>query len=271
MKPPKSHHPVSRWLASKRLGALRLDLALFVISVVAFVGFPQIDRFVVARTFNHDAGRFIGAESVFLDRFVEAFDEVHLVIVALCLIGFLAGLLLRNARGQSIRRGALFLFLLLFLAPGLVVNGVLKEEWGRARPQSLMAYQGDRSFTRAFQITDQCETNCAFTSGHAAIGFYFLGLAWAFYQPRWLLLGLALGTLLGGMRIVQGRHYLSDVVFSFWVVYGTAIGLAALLYRARGNMGNAGNAGESGESGESNASGTLTGAGAIVSQDERRG
>ncbi len=257
MKHPTSYHPVSRWLASQRLGPLRLDLALFIVSVIAFVGFPQIDRFVVARTFDKEAGRFLGAESGFLDRFVEAFDEVHLLILALCLVGFVAGLLLRTARGKSIRRGALFLFLLLFFAPGLVVNGVLKEEWGRARPQSLVEYQGDRSFTRAFQITDQCETNCAFTSGHAAIGFYFLGLAWAFYQPRLLLVGLVLGVILGGARIVQGRHYLSDVVFSFWVVYGTALALAALIYRARDDLsalhglGDSAGASASGDAGDS--------------------
>ena len=60
-----------------------------------------------------------------------------------------------------------------------------------------------------------------------------------------LLVGLALGAILGGARIVQGRHYLSDVVFSFWVVYGTALALAALVYRARGGPCESSDLGES--------------------------
>lgn len=233
MQMPTSENPVSRWLAAGRLGPVRLDLVLFLLSLALLVGLPQIDLWVVAATFDSDINNFIGAPTEWLDQFVMAFDEVHYVILALCVAGFLSGLVLRNARGRAFRRGALFLFLLLLLAPGLAVNGVLKEQWGRARPQSLAEYHGDKVFTRAWQITDQCETNCAFTSGHAAIGFYFIGLAWAFGCPRLFWAGLLVGVMLGSARIVQGRHYLSDVVFSFWVVYGTALFLATRLYPAR--------------------------------------
>lgn len=226
----QSENPVSRWLAGARVGRLRLDLLLFVASCVLLVGWPQLDLWVVAASFDSASDTFVGASNVWLDHWVGAFDEAHFLILALCVAGFLTGWVLRSARGQAFRRGALFLFLLLLLAPGLAVNGVLKEQWGRARPQSLSAYHGDKTFTRAWQITDQCKTNCAFTSGHAAIGFYFIGLAWAFGCPRLFWVGMLVGMGLGAARIVQGRHYLSDVVFSFWVVYGTALWLSARIW-----------------------------------------
>ncbi|MFZ5466979.1 MAG: phosphatase PAP2 family protein [Pseudomonadota bacterium] len=139
-------------------------------------------------------------------------------------------------RGRWPRRGiGAFLLLSLLLGPGLMVNGVLKEHWGRARPHQVVDFGGQKPFTPALQPADNCASNCSFVSGHSAIGFWWLalGLAWPAWRWRALLLGVGLGGMLGLARIMQGGHFTSDVVFSFLVVWGTAE-LLAWIFRRKG-------------------------------------
>ena len=132
------------------------------------------------------------------------------------------------------RRSALFLLLVAIVGPMLLVNSVFKDQWGRARPSQVIEFGGDKQFTRAAQRTDQCAKNCSFVSGHASVGFYFLAFAFAWPRRRtlWLAVGTAAGLGVGLVRIVQGGHFFSDVIFSGIVVYLTAIALHALLFRS---------------------------------------
>ena len=45
-------------------------------------------------------------------------------------------------------------------------------------------------------------------------------------RRRYLWLGIGIGAVVGLGRNIQGNHYLSDVVFAFWMVYPCAILLA---------------------------------------------
>jgi membrane-associated phospholipid phosphatase len=115
------------------------------------------------------------------------------------------------------------------LGPGLVVNTVLKDHWGRARPLQIEQFGGSRAFTPAPLPAAQCARNCSFPSGHAALGFSLL--AFALLLPpgaaRRLATAAALGVgvLVGLARIAQGAHFLSDVVYAGLVVYGTTAAL----------------------------------------------
>jgi len=123
-----------------------------------------------------------------------------------------------------------FLLLSLLLGPGLLANTLLKNNsTGRARPAQVEQFGGERHFTPAFVYSGQCQTNCSFVSGHAAMGFYFCGLGWLFRSRRAFLAGCLIGTLVGTARIAQGSHFVSDVLFAFWVVYFVNCGLARLL------------------------------------------
>jgi lipid A 4'-phosphatase len=117
--------------------------------------------------------------------------------------------------------------------PMLLVNGVFKDHWGRARPSQVVEFGGTQQFTRAALPADQCPKNCSFVSGHASVGFYFLALAFVWPRRRalWLAAGTALGLGVGLVRIVQGGHFLSDVLFAGIVVYLTARILHALMFR----------------------------------------
>lgn len=122
------------------------------------------------------------------------------------------------------RKHITYLMLAAMLGPGLIVNGLLKENWGRARPNDVQEFGGTQSFTPALVPAKQCDHNCSFSSGHAAAGFYllsfmYLGRAW---YRRWLLIGLVAGLTLSAARVMQGGHFLSDVIASGLITWGSA-------------------------------------------------
>lgn len=116
-------------------------------------------------------------------------------------------------------RRVLYLFLVLILGAGLIVNMVLKDNFGRARPREIAEFGGTRQFTPAFVISGECRTNCSFSSGDAAGGFFSMALAMALSRRRALfMLGLASGILVSVSRIAAGAHFFSDTVVSFFVM-----------------------------------------------------
>jgi lipid A 4'-phosphatase len=128
------------------------------------------------------------------------------------------------------RKALLFVAFSTALGPGLLANTVLKDYWGRARPAQITAFGGPRRFTPAPLPATQCARNCSFVSGHAALGFSLA--AFAFLLPpgpsrrRGIAAALAFGGLVGLVRIAQGGHFLSDVVYAGLLVFGTT----AVLY-----------------------------------------
>ena len=151
-------------------------------------------------------------------------------IVGLSVVGSLGVLLLEAfRRGPFRRRGrvAALLLVVLALGPGLVVNGILKEHWGRARPRDVVQFGGDRKFTPALVIADQCERNCSFSAGHPSAGFALAAIGYAYVSRRRRLIVIAVATafglVVGLARVVAGAHFLSDVLFSGVIVLGLTV------------------------------------------------
>jgi lipid A 4'-phosphatase len=109
-----------------------------------------------------------------------------------------------------------FLSLVLILGPAVLVNNVLKEHSGRPRPMHLEQFGGPSSFTPVFHSGD-CARNCSFVSGEAA-SIYALGFAVALLARRRrvavLIATVLAGSFVGFIRIAQGAHFLSDIVFA---------------------------------------------------------
>jgi lipid A 4'-phosphatase len=120
------------------------------------------------------------------------------------------------------RNALIFLVVALAIGPGILVNTVLKDHWGRARPYQTEEFGGQHQFTPAPLLADQCERNCSFVSGHAALGFSLIGFAFLLpagrRRNRALGAALAFGALVGLARIAAGHHFLSDVVDAGLVV-----------------------------------------------------
>lgn len=194
---------------------------------ILFLAFPGLDRLASAALWRPGEG-FILKGSIL-------FDFVHDYVGMLAWLAALAALLIAIAGRwwaplARRRRAAVYLLLVLLLGPGLMVNTVFKDNWGRARPAQVEEFGGQRQFTPAWVVSDQCPNNCSFVCGDAGIGFALVGVAFVARRPRrWLAAGIALGGALGLMRMAQGGHFLSDVIFSFYAVWFTAWALARLM------------------------------------------
>jgi lipid A 4'-phosphatase len=132
------------------------------------------------------------------------------------------------AEQKTTSRKALFLLMSILLGPGLLVNGLAKENMGRARPVAIEQYGGSQQFTGPLQVAQECEHNCSFTSGHAAMAYAVIGLAWALQRRYLFWLGIFVGSLAGFGRILQGGHFFSDVLFSFWITYFSTLLIAKI-------------------------------------------
>jgi lipid A 4'-phosphatase len=101
---------------------------------------------------------------------------------------------------------------------------------GRARPKQIVEFGGTKVFTPPLLPASQCRRNCSFISGEAA-STYVTFYAAAVLVPQWsvpLVIAGTLGGLATGLvRMSQGAHFLSDVVFA-----GVFMALTVLLVRA---------------------------------------
>ena len=148
-------------------------------------------------------------------------------------LGVLLALILwcRKETPRSVRRPAAAMTLMMVFGLGLVVNGVLKEQWGRPRPTTVREFGGPHPFQPAGRISALCSGNCSFVSGHAATGFALsaLGLMGTpARRRRWTAIGLGAGLVVGAGRMLQGGHFLSDIVVAGLVMHGTGMAIRHL-------------------------------------------
>jgi membrane-associated PAP2 superfamily phosphatase len=155
--------------------------------------------------------------------------------IALGVCGLGAALIggIYKQRRSWIRPG-LFLVILLAIGPGIIVNVVFKDYWGRPRPREIVQFGGKKEFLQPWQkgIAHQGRS---FPSGHSSAAFYLAAPYFVFRRrkPRaaawWLTGGLIFGILMSIARIAQGGHFLSDNLWAWGMVHLTAVALYYLL------------------------------------------
>jgi len=181
-----------------------------------FTLFPQIDLRTSA--LFYDGAGFPMETHAALQTLREAIWTLTLLVPISLLALSVAGLVLRPVRAAICLGPLVFMV----LGPGLLVNGLLKAYWGRARPADVAEFGGLAQFTPPLTITDQCLRNCSFVSGEAAgivavslVVFYLLARRLPRQGRRALTLALVVLCIVGaGLRVAMGRHFLSDVLFA---------------------------------------------------------
>jgi lipid A 4'-phosphatase len=123
------------------------------------------------------------------------------------------------------KSSGLFVLISLLVGPGLLVNGILKPFWPRPRPNQITEFGGPLPYVQAWEAYHAPDDAKSFPSGHASMGFFLMTPAFLIwrrypgYALAFLLLGLGMGSAIGLARVVQGRHFASDVLWSAAAVY----------------------------------------------------
>lgn len=197
-------------------GLLAGTLPILAGAIVLFWLFPGLDLWASRLLYkgNHE---FIGSHSAVLS-VVRAFFNATFALT--CVVAAL-GLTIASRSGHSWLTLSfnrwLFLAICLGVGPGIVANLGLKDHWDRARPHNVVEFGGTKKFSSPIHPSDQCESHCSFVSGEAS-SIFVIFFASALMFRRWARTLIALGIVLGGatgfVRMAQGAHFLSDVVFA---------------------------------------------------------
>jgi lipid A 4'-phosphatase len=156
-------------------------------------------------------------------KFIYHYGNIPALILS---IGALIILLLSAYKSKFNKyvKQALFLILVMAIGPGLLINSVLKDNWGRPRPRNVQDFGGKHQFEQVLTI-DPESPGKSFPCGHASMGFYFFVLFFIFRKKRLKLANISLvfallwGSFIGLARIVQGGHFLSDVIWTAGLMY----------------------------------------------------
>ena len=211
---------------------LIVALAIAVIVGLVFGFYPQLDLMISAPFYAIKRGS--NDFGLHVDDTIGVARDAGLwvgTLVILPVLGALAIKLLRPRRRLLISgRAITFLIATLALGPGLFVNVLLKDHWGRPRPIDVTQFGGDQHFVAWWDPRGDCPKNCSFVSGDVSGAFWTLAPA-ALAPPQWRALAygaaLALGTGMAALRLAAGAHFLTDAVFAgvftfliIWIVHG---------------------------------------------------
>lgn len=201
-----------------------VSLALATILAV----YPQIDLSVSRAFFDPATGQFPLAtdERVNAARWGAAWVARLMLLPAN--VAILAKLIFPRSRMLVAPSVVIYLIGSFLLAPMFISNTLLKDHWGRPRPDAVLT--GQAEFEPWWRPAGSCERNCSFVSGEASQAFWTVAPAsLAPPQLRPVAVGVAIvfGAAAGALRIVAGRHFVSDVVFAGIIT----IAVVLLLYR----------------------------------------
>ena len=203
-------------LKLKRTSPEFIFLNLLLISVLLTVG-PSLDIFF-SSLFYKGNGQFL-FQSYY--SFVLLVREIMLpaVLIYVALLPILSRFLKINMIFFNYIFSKKDLF---FIWGSILLNTIIvhlfKNLWGRARPGDITQLGGEGVFSSWYQISDACTTNCSFVSGDSAAGFSIIILYFVTKKLKYIYLSVLFGFLLGFVRISEGAHFLSDVVFSGMIV-----------------------------------------------------
>lgn len=199
------------------LGPVRTTLVATVGLSALFLLWPGIDLWFSGLFYDAASG-FTAADSPFLQSLRQISETIIRLTIIAAFLSVIVKLALPNRKSLIPPGSSLLLLSTLAIGPGLLVNGILKANWGRPRPIAVEAFGGDLPYVEVWRITDLCDGNCSFVSGEASAAIWLMALALVVplaWRNRVALATLILAAVLSLNRIAFGAHFLSDVLISW--------------------------------------------------------
>ena len=212
----------------------------FLLGVIAFGGalailfaiFPLWDLEVAQVFFDSERAGFPLSVTYEWNLVRQAANWVPFLLLAPAVFALLRKLVFPDQKMPIAPSVVLYLIGSFLIGPGVASNLLLKENWGRPRPNGVQQFAGTADFQPWWRPSDACKRNCSFVSGEASEAFWTVAPATlAPLQLRSFALrgAVIFGTAVGSLRVVFGRHFVSDIVFAGLITIAIVFALYRLL------------------------------------------
>jgi lipid A 4'-phosphatase len=213
-------------------GFVYASTAIALCAAVLFAVLPDLDLQVADWFFDHDEGKFPLSTTAWSNATRHFANWIPWLLVLPAIAALVLKLIDPTLPMRMQPSVAMFLLASFLIGPGIVANVVLKDNWGRPRPNHVQQFAGTSSFVPWWQPGGDCRRNCSFVSGEASQAFWTVAPA-ALAPPQIRPVALAgaaiFGASVSALRVAFGRHFVSDVIFSFILTIAVIVGLYRLL------------------------------------------
>ncbi|MEL7527334.1 MAG: phosphatase PAP2 family protein [Pseudomonadota bacterium] len=209
-------------------------VSIYIVVVSAFfLVFPRVDFFVSGLFYSETAGFWAQNDPFLTD--VRHLGPFLVRVIAISCVAVLVLKLVAPGRPPLLPlRQPLFLLTTLIMGPGVLVNTILKDNWGRPRPRYVEEFGGELPHQPVWVMTDYCDRNCSFVSGEASAAIWLTSVAFlvpASWRKATLCFVLPLCVILSANRVAFGGHFFSDTLISWGVTLLLILAVYHLLYQ----------------------------------------
>ncbi|MEZ5660497.1 MAG: phosphatase PAP2 family protein [Burkholderiaceae bacterium] len=233
-------------LATKATRSERIAFALLVLSaalIAWLMGDGRIDERISSLYFDAIHGVFPWHENRWIETVL--YRDGKLLVIALDIVA-IAALLLAMASGRLPTRMALAASVGMIAIPATI--GLLKLFSSTHCPWDLANFGGTLPHIALLEWARADPPGHCLPAGHPSAGLSLFGLVLPLFAAgrRGLaaaatISALALGLLMGWLRITQGAHFLSHVLWSFWIAAAISLITARLFAIRLGDLADAWN------------------------------
>jgi membrane-associated phospholipid phosphatase len=213
-------------------GFLLSFIAISALLAVLFAMFPVWDLEVAQLFFDAERHRFPLSVAYEWNLVRQCANWIPFLLLAPGVFVLLRKLVFPERKMPIAPSVVLYLLASFLIGPGVTSNLLLKENWGRPRPNGIQQFAGTASFQPWWRPGGECRRNCSFVSGEASQAFWTVAPAMlAPPQLRSVAISGAVifGMAVGGLRVVFGRHFVSDIAFAGIITLAIVFALYRLL------------------------------------------
>ena len=149
---------------------LLASVAVGVLVGVLFAAFPFWDLEIAGLFFDPTAAKFPLSIDYSLNIIRRIANWIPFLLLAPAVFVLLRKLALPSFKMLMAPSVVVFLVGSFLLGPGLTSNLLLKENWGRPRPNFVQQFAGSETFQPWWHPSSACKRNCSFVSGEASSG-----------------------------------------------------------------------------------------------------